>query len=110
MGSHRGDEKRLSAVFTEPVPCGLGNGHQIGNPPTPRGNGYLALGWFFSHLVQRPMDLVGYVLKRGRDELLIDLKNVHTIYPSEIIALDESVFLIQSRIIGTHESAILGKG
>jgi hypothetical protein len=23
------------------------------------------------------MDLVGYVLKRGRDELLIDLKNVH---------------------------------
>jgi hypothetical protein len=56
------------------------------------------------------MDLVGYVLKRGRDELLVDLKNVHTIYPSKIIALDESVFLIQSRIIGTHESAILGKG
>ena len=77
MGSHRGDEEGFSAVCAEPIPCGLGNGYQIGNPPTARGNGYLALGWFFSHLVQSPMDLVGYVLKRGRDELLIDLKNVH---------------------------------
>jgi len=64
-------------VFTEPVACGLGNGHQIGNSPTSRGNGYLALGWLFSHLVQSSMDLVGYVLKRGRNEMLVDLKNVH---------------------------------
>jgi hypothetical protein len=64
-------------VFTEPVACGLGNGYQIGNSPTPRGNGYLALGWLFSHLVQSPIDFVGYVLKRGRDELLVYLKNFH---------------------------------
>jgi hypothetical protein len=77
MGSHRGDEEGFRAVCAEPVPRGLGNGHQIGNPSTTRSNGYLALWWFFSHLVQSTMDLMGYVLKRGRDELLIDLKNVH---------------------------------
>jgi hypothetical protein len=38
------------------------------------------------------MDLVGYVLKRGRDELLIDLKNVHPIHRNKIIELDESLF------------------
>jgi hypothetical protein len=81
-------------VFTEPVACGLGNGRQIGNSPTPRGNGYLPLGWFFSHLIQSPMDLVGYVLKRGRDKLLLHLKNVHLIHTSKIIGSDESVFWI----------------
>jgi hypothetical protein len=110
MGSHRGDDEGFRAVCAEPVPCGLGNGHQIGNPPTPRGYGYLALGWFFFHLVQSPMDLVGNVLKRGRDKLLLHLKNVHPIYPSKIIALDESVFLSQSRRIGNRVSAMLGKG
>jgi hypothetical protein len=94
MGSHRGDEEGFRAVCAKPVPYGLGNGQQIGNPPTPRGNGYLALGWFFSHLVQSPMDLVGYVLKRGRDKLLLHLKNVHSIHTSKIIGSDESVFWI----------------
>jgi hypothetical protein len=110
MGSHRGDEERLSAVGAEPVACGLSNGYQIGNPPTARGNGYLTLGWFFSHLVQSPMDLVGDVLKRRGDKLLLHLKNVHPVYLSKIISLDESVFWRKSIGIGNRESAMLGKG
>jgi hypothetical protein len=35
------------------------------------------------------MDLVGYVLKRGRDELLIDLKHVHSVNHRLIFLWDE---------------------
>jgi hypothetical protein len=93
MGSHRGNEEGFGAVCAEPVPCGLCYGNDIRYSPATRSNSHLALGWFFSHLVESPMDLVGDVLKRRGDKLLLHLKNVHPIYSSKIIALDESVFV-----------------
>jgi hypothetical protein len=76
-------------MLPKPISSGFGDRDQIGDTPASRGDGNFTLGWVLAKLIEGTMNLGCDVGKGGRDQLLIDLVEVHYFEFSSIARLDE---------------------